>query len=88
MGKNKITFRTIHVSVDSVNIEIQASSATLLNNFVKALKSNPDISGVSIDRVENSPSSGVVTIGITAKLANNLQKIPIPADIKDMEVDK
>ncbi len=88
LGKNKVTFRTIHMSVNSVNIEIQASSATVLNNFVKALKSNPAISGVSIDRVENSPSSGVVALGITAKLANNLQTIPISSDIKDMEVSK
>lgn len=87
LGRNKVTFKNITIGVDSMVLELQASSATLLNNFVKGLRSNPDISDVSIDRVENSPSTGLVTLAITAKRRNNLQKISIPTDIKDLKVN-
>lgn len=71
LGRNKITFTSIIVKTDVILITAQAPSASLLYNFTQSLKSYPDVTSVSIDRVENKPSLGIATVGITAKLKNN-----------------
>lgn len=88
LGQNKITFINLNVKVDTITIEAQSPSAVTLNLFAKALKNHPDIKEVSIDRVENSPSSGLITIAITAELKTNLQKTSLPTSIKALEKEK
>jgi len=70
MGRNKITFTSIIVKADTVAITVQGTSAGLLYGFTQELKNYPEIDSVNIDRVENKPSSGIATVGITAKLKN------------------
>lgn len=88
LGKNKITFQNILVTVDAMKIEAQASSATTLNTFVKSLKDIPEVRDVSIDRVESSPSTGIVTLSLTISLKDNLQKTSIPTNVEELEFEK
>jgi len=83
LGRNKITFKSVTVTADGMDIEVQAPSASMLNVFVKALRNNPAISDVDIDRVENSPSSGIITVAIKTRLTENLQTSDAQADASD-----
>lgn len=68
MGRGKITFRNLVVSESSVKIEAQSQSSGLLNSFISALKTYPEVEKVSIDSVENKTSSAVIIMSITAQL--------------------
>ncbi|MBI5123487.1 hypothetical protein HZA75_06540 [Candidatus Roizmanbacteria bacterium] len=68
MGRNKITFTSIIVKMDAILITIQGTSAGLLYKFTQDLKNYPAVDSVSVDRVENKPSSSLATVGITVKL--------------------
>jgi len=65
-GKGKITFNKITVSTDVIKIEAQASTANSLTLFVSALKKDPAIKSISVDKVEAKTSTAYVLIGITA----------------------
>ncbi len=66
MGRGRITFRSILVSSGAVRIEAQAASSISLSQFIQALKNYPEVTGLSIDHVDNKPSSALINVGITA----------------------
>ncbi len=68
MGQGKVTFKTLQVSTEGLDIEVQASSPQSLSQFVAALKSYPAIKTLSIDKVENKTASATITLAITARL--------------------
>jgi hypothetical protein len=68
MGKGNVTFKDITVNTQNASIEIQAPSVASLTQFVNSLKSYPLITGVSIDKVQNSATNAQVTLLITATL--------------------
>lgn len=68
LGQGKVTFRNLTVETEAAKIEAQAASTAALAQFVESLRSHPSITGVSVDKVENSTSSSRITVSITAKL--------------------
>lgn len=68
LGQGKITFRNLTVETENIKIEAQAPSTTALTQFVDALKRHPAITGVIIDKVDNSTTSSKITVSITATL--------------------
>lgn len=77
LGRNKITFKRVSVTVNAIEIEAQAPSASTLTAFVQGVRSHPEVKGVSINRVENSTSNGLVTISVNAELKTNLRQTSI-----------
>ena len=67
LGRNRVTFKNLVVSKDTIQIEVQAPSAQLLSLFTQELKNHPSIQQVTINRVENKTSSGIVLVGLSAE---------------------
>jgi hypothetical protein len=74
LGRDRITFKNLSVTVNSIEVEAQAPSAGALTAFVQGVKSHPEISGVSVNRVQNSTAEGLITVSIIAELKNNLRQ--------------
>jgi hypothetical protein len=68
MGRGLLTFKTIIITSQGIDLEIEAPSASTISVFTNKLKNYPEIAHVSVDRVENKTSSALVTVGITAAL--------------------
>lgn len=68
LGQGKITFRNLTVETETAKIEAQAVSTAILSQFVNDLKKHPSITGVSVDKVENSASTSLISVSITATL--------------------
>lgn len=68
LGQGKITFRNLTVETEAAKIEAQAASTVALSQFIEELRNHPSITSVSVDKVENSTSSSLITVSITAKL--------------------
>lgn len=87
MGQNKVTFRTLTVGKETIEIEMQSPSSSLLAEFTDGLKTHPEIQGVNISRVENKTASGVIILGMTAERKIQKAKIQAPTDLSDKSDD-
>jgi len=68
MGKGKITFIDLTVATQSVKIVLQSPSPNELALFTDALKNDPSITSVSVDKVDINPASAEITVTLTAAL--------------------
>lgn len=67
-GKGHITFVDLTVSTQNAKIVAAAQSPGGLSQFVNALKNNPQITSVSIDKVANDTTSAQIILTLTATL--------------------
>lgn len=67
-GNGNVTFTSLLISVDTIRMEADASSVASLNKFVTALRSDPLIEEVSIDRIENRTSNALISVTISAQI--------------------
>ena len=67
-----MTFNNLSLSEDRLKIDANIDSVSSLSTFVNSIKNYSAINSVSIDKIENKPSSAVITISITATLKPNL----------------
>ena len=63
-----LTFNTVAIYPDSIQIDADASSVIPLSVFVNALKTYPAIDTVSINQIENKVNNATINITITATL--------------------
>ncbi len=68
IGRGKITFRNLTVAPENAKIEAQAPSSADLSQFVAALRNHPSVTSVVVNKVENSTTSSLITVSITASL--------------------
>ncbi len=68
LGAGKVTFKDLTVEPENAKIEAQAGSPAALMAFVAALKQHPSVTGVIVDKVQNSASTSLVSVSITATL--------------------
>lgn len=68
MGRGKVTFKNILVTLESVRIEAEAPTSDLLAQFTDTLQAYPKIEEVTVDKVENKTSTASISITISAKL--------------------
>lgn len=68
LGRGKITFRSLFVTLNAIKIEAVAPSASALSQFTDALKKHPEVTDVSVDKVENKATTSTVVVIISAKL--------------------
>lgn len=76
MARGNIQFSDIIVSPTSVRMKVNAFSVASLSSFVDKLKTDKDLSSISIDQIENSTENAVITVTITATLTS---AAPTPA---------
>ena len=67
-GNGRVTFTSVLISVDTIRMEADASSVAALNEFVTALRSDPLIEEVSIDRIENRTSNALISVAISGQI--------------------
>ena len=70
MGRGKVTFKDLAVGNDRVKIEIESPSSSKLRQFVDQLSAYPELTEISIDKVENKPANAVIAVTITALLTD------------------
>jgi hypothetical protein len=75
IGQGRITFQSLSVASDSVKIEAQTSSPKALTLFIAALRKYPEITNISVDKIENKTTSATVSVVISGTLKNR----PLPA---------
>jgi len=63
-----LAFNNINVAQERVRINADVNSVSALSNFVESIRNYERIEGISIDKIENRPSSAVITVSITATL--------------------
>lgn len=69
------TVNNLFISSNQIKIDANVQSVSSLTNFVNTLKNNSMISSVSIDKIENRITSGVIIVSITATTKNEKTKI-------------
>lgn len=63
-----LIFNNISMQEERVRISANINSVSILSKFVKSLKDYKKVERVSIDKIENRPSSATITVSITATL--------------------
>ena len=66
-----MSFNNLSLYENRIRIDANVDSVSSLSIFVNSLKNYSAIDTVSIDKIENKPSSAVITISITAALKPN-----------------
>ena len=64
-----ITFNNLSLYEERVRIDANTMSVDALESFVTSLQKYPLISTISVDKIENKPSTSFITFGITASFA-------------------
>lgn len=70
-----LNINNLFISSNQIKIDANVQSVSNLTNFVNSLKNNNKISSVSIDKIENRITSGIIVVSITATVKNEKQKI-------------
>ena len=60
------TIAKLTISQNIVRVEGDVSSPNSITSFIEALKSYKGVSSVSIDKIQNKPSSAIITVTISA----------------------
>lgn len=63
-----ITFNSLIISEDHVKMDLRVLNVSSLTSFVSHLREYPNIASVSIDKIENRPSGGLISVSITTTL--------------------
>lgn len=63
-----MVFNSIAVQEDRIRISANTNLVSSLSEFVKQLRSYPKVKSVIVEKIENRPSSGSITVSITALL--------------------
>lgn len=70
LAPKETTFNNFSLYNDRVSIVANMQSSSFLTSFVNKLKNYPNISSISIDKIENKPQNALITVSITAMLKN------------------
>lgn len=68
IAKDDVSITSITLNKNRINLNANLTSTSSLTNFVNLLKKYPNIQTLSLDNIENAPSSTLITISITAIL--------------------
>ncbi len=63
-----VTFNNFTLYRDRISIVADTQSTASLTSFVNALKTYPSVDTISIDKIENKPTSALITVSITVLL--------------------
>ena len=71
LAQGQVAFQSLAISDSGINLEVIAPSSAGLSEFLRGLKTLPEVRSVAIDRVENKAESGVIVVTIRAELLNS-----------------
>ncbi len=63
-----MSFTNFTFTSDLLRIQANVNSVDALSSFVTSLKKYPEVSDVSLDKIENKTSNAAITVSITANL--------------------
>lgn len=66
MGRGLVTFQTLAVTTEGIRLVVQSPSPEALKTFINNLKNNSEVTGISVDKVENKASEATIVITTTA----------------------
>lgn len=75
-----VTVNLLTLSTDSVKIDVSSQSISALNAFITQLKQRPDVSIVSVEKVENKTSTATIIVSVTAKLKGTTSSESVPQE--------
>ena len=64
----QVSYNNITVSDTLMQLAVQGKSTQTLANFVEAIKAQKRVTAVSVDKVENKPSSATIIISLSVTL--------------------
>ncbi len=64
----EVSYTNLSISDNIMQLAVQASSAKTLANFLDGLKNQKRVNSISIDKVENRPSTGIIIITVSVPL--------------------
>lgn len=65
---NEMSLDNFSLYEDRINIKATTNSVLALSLFIDSLKDYPSIQNLSVDKIENKPSSSFISFGISANL--------------------
>lgn len=68
LSPNGISVDNLIVTKDAIKIDARASSVQALSTFITSLKRYPNITSVSLDKLENKTSNAIISVNISAKV--------------------
>ena len=68
MMDSSTTLQTLIIDQGSVKITLEVPSITSLSSFIDQMKNYPNFTSVSLDRIENKTSIGIITANVSAIL--------------------
>jgi hypothetical protein len=74
LARGKVVFQRLAFTDRNVTFEAETSSTGALSTFLAGIKSVPGVKSLSVDRVENKPSTGRILISATVTLSAALQE--------------
>lgn len=70
LGRGRVTFQNLLITTENIKIELQAPSRASLEAFVRELRKHPEITSISIDKIENKVSTATIAVALTANLVS------------------
>lgn len=70
LAQDKAVYQRLSIGQNEVNIELITNSTGALSSYIESLRSSPKYGNVSVYKVENKAGSGMLLVGITAKIGD------------------
>ncbi len=77
-NQQDVVITNIFLSENQIKIDANVSSVQALTTFINALKANPNIISVSLDKIENKITSATIAVSITTTTKQAIKPTPIP----------
>ncbi|MBU2632752.1 hypothetical protein KKG52_03480 [Patescibacteria group bacterium] len=69
-----VSLKSINMSEDTVGISIDVFSISSLSKVVESIKEYKEVQKISVNKIENNPSAGTISVFLTTTLSNNKEK--------------
>lgn len=71
LAQGRVAFQTLTINDKAIDMEVLATSTGALSEFLRAVKTIPEVRSVTISRVENKAATGIVLVTVNAELITN-----------------
>lgn len=74
LAQGYVTFQSLVIGEKTATMEITTTSTGALSEFLRGVKSLPEVRSVNISRVENKAANGIVLVTISVELVNGTEE--------------
>lgn len=68
LAPTDVVYKNILFTNNGIHIEATTGSVRSLSKFIDSIRNHPSVASVSLDQLENKPSTGVLNVGISIGL--------------------